>query len=80
VPTCNVFNFRLNEFNFRYICNDPSTSPIIQMVKREGIEIAASLTPGQRLARLNEMIRFNKQFSPNYRKAFERRLYQDNDE
>ena len=40
-------------------------------------EIAASLTPEQRLARLNEMIRFNKQFSPNYRKAFEKRLYQD---
>jgi len=40
-------------------------------------EIAASLTPEQRLARLNEMIRFNKQFSPNYRKAFEKRLYED---
>lgn len=40
-------------------------------------EIAASLTPEQRLAKLNEMIRFNKQFSPNYRKAFERRLYED---
>jgi len=39
-------------------------------------EIAMSLTPEQRLQKLNAMIRFNKRFSPHYREAFLRRLYE----
>jgi len=37
-------------------------------------EIAWSLTPEERLRKLTQMMEFNKKFSPNYKKAFERRL------
>ena len=37
-------------------------------------EIALSLTPEQRLQKLMAMIRFNKRYSPDYRKAFLSRL------
>jgi hypothetical protein len=41
-------------------------------------EIALSLTPEERLQKLNRMIRFNKQFSENYQKAFQKRLEEGN--
>jgi hypothetical protein len=37
-------------------------------------EIARSLTPEERLRKLTQMMEFNKKFTPNYKKAFERRL------
>ena len=40
--------------------------------------ISISLTPEQRLEKLNQMIHFNKRFSDNYTKALKRRLEQDN--
>ena len=37
-------------------------------------EIARTLTPEERLRKLTQMMEFNKKFTPNYKKAFERRL------
>ncbi len=37
-------------------------------------EIAGSLTPEERLSKLTQMMEFNKKFSPNYKKAVEKRL------
>ncbi|MFP4620929.1 MAG: hypothetical protein ACLFM7_06425 [Bacteroidales bacterium] len=37
-------------------------------------EIARSLTPEERLRKLTQMMEFNKKFSPNYKKAVEKRL------
>ncbi len=41
-------------------------------------EIATSLTPEERLRKLNRMIRFSKKFSPNYRRALEQRINEGN--
>ena len=41
-------------------------------------EIAKSLTPEERLRKLTQMMEFNKEFTPNYKKAFERRLKEGN--
>jgi len=37
-------------------------------------EIARSLTPEERLRKLTQMMEFNKKFSPNYKRAVEKRL------
>jgi len=41
-------------------------------------EKATSLTPEERLRKLNRMIRFSKKFSANYRRALEQRINEGN--